>query len=204
MVATRQGRGKRRFLDSAWAVKVFARLTELSWSDVRDTCVSSRHFFLARKAQKITEYRDTAPLIWPHHLPYGASTGKLTISTSYCLSCNRWLFKLSNTLFLLSFVACILVCYCVLCTCIVKKKCVLEDEMKTQRTAASACNCLKLRQDPPWGYFSHLWSLSLNFFLFERSWKKMKNDTSTFVRMHSGDHLGDAKMSKKGTSLRRI
>ena len=28
----------------------------------------------------------------------------------------------------------------------------------------------------------------------------MKNDT-TFVRMHSGDHLNDAKMSKKGTSL---
>ena len=31
----------------------------------------------------------------------------------------------------------------------------------------------------------------------------MKNDT-TFVRMRSGDHLGDAKMSKKGTSLHRI
>ena len=29
----------------------------------------------------------------------------------------------------------------------------------------------------------------------------MKNDT-TFVRMRHGDHLGDAKMSKKGTSLR--
>ena len=31
----------------------------------------------------------------------------------------------------------------------------------------------------------------------------MKNDT-TFVPMRSGDHLGDAKMSKKGISLRRI
>ena len=31
----------------------------------------------------------------------------------------------------------------------------------------------------------------------------MKNDT-TFVRMRSGDNLGDAKMSKKGTSLRLI
>ena len=31
----------------------------------------------------------------------------------------------------------------------------------------------------------------------------MKNDT-TFVLMRSGDHLGDAKMSEKGTSLRRI
>ena len=28
----------------------------------------------------------------------------------------------------------------------------------------------------------------------------MKND-ATFVRMRSGDHLGDAKMSKKGNSL---
>ena len=34
------------------------------------------------------------------------------------------------------------------------------------------------------------------FVLFESSWKKMKNDT-TFVRMRSGDHLGDAKMSKR-------
>ena len=31
----------------------------------------------------------------------------------------------------------------------------------------------------------------------------MKNDT-TLVRMRTGDHLADAKMSKKGTSLRRI
>ena len=31
----------------------------------------------------------------------------------------------------------------------------------------------------------------------------MKNDT-TFVRKRSDDHLGDAKISKKGTSLRRI
>ena len=44
---------------------------------------------------------------------------------------------------------------------------------------------------------------ALTFFLFESSWKNMKNDT-TFVRMRSGDHLGDTNMSKKGTSLRRI
>ena len=31
-----------------------------------------------------------------------------------------------------------------------------------------------LRQDPPWGYFSHLCSQCLNFFLFESSWKKWK------------------------------
>ena len=60
-----------------------------------------------------------------------------------------------------------------------------------------------LRQDPPWGYFSSFGHRALIFFLFESSWKKIKND-GTFVRMRSGDHLGDAKMSKKGTSLRRI
>ena len=43
----------------------------------------------------------------------------------------------------------------------------------------------------------------LKLFFFERSWKNMKHDI-TFVRMRSSDHLGDAKMSKKGTSLRRI
>ena len=56
---TREGRGKRHFLeendfllDSSWVVKLFARLTELSWSDVPDTCASSRHFLLARKSAK--------------------------------------------------------------------------------------------------------------------------------------------------------
>ena len=44
---------------------------------------------------------------------------------------------------------------------------------------------------------------ALNFFCLEVLEKKMKNDT-TFVCMLSGDHLEDAKMSKKGTSLRRI
>ena len=31
----------------------------------------------------------------------------------------------------------------------------------------------------------------------------MKSDT-TFVHVRSGDHLGDAKTSRRGTSLRRI
>ena len=44
---------------------------------------------------------------------------------------------------------------------------------------------------------------ALIFFFGWKLLEKMKNDT-TFVRMRSGDHLGDAKMSKKGTSLRRI
>ena len=41
------------------------------------------------------------------------------------------------------------------------------------------------------------------FFCLKALGKKMKND-ATLVRMRSGDHLGHAKMSKRGTSLRRI
>ena len=37
---------------------------------------------------------------------------------------------------------------------------------------------------------------ALIFFLFESSWKYMKNDI-TFVRMRSGDHLGDAKCRRR-------
>ena len=60
-----------------------------------------------------------------------------------------------------------------------------------------------LRQDPLEAILVIFGRRALILFLFESSWKKMKNET-TFVRMRSGDHLGDAKMSKKGTSLRRI
>ena len=60
-----------------------------------------------------------------------------------------------------------------------------------------------LRQDPLEAILVIFGRRVFIFFLFESSWKKMKND-ATFVRMRSGDHLGDAKMSKKGTSLRRI
>ena len=59
-----------------------------------------------------------------------------------------------------------------------------------------------LRQDPLEAILVIFGRRAL-IFLFQSSWKKMKND-ATFVRMRSGDHLGDAKMSKKGTSLRRI
>ena len=60
-----------------------------------------------------------------------------------------------------------------------------------------------LRQDPLEAILVIFGRWALICFLFESSWKKMKNDT-TFVRMRSDDHLGDAKMSKKGTSFRRI
>ena len=60
-----------------------------------------------------------------------------------------------------------------------------------------------LRQDPLEAILVIFGRRALIFFLFKSSWKKIKND-ATFVRMRSGDHLGDAKMSKKGTSRRRI
>ena len=75
------------------------------------------------------------------------------------------------------------------------------SQIKVQQAVASTV----LRQDPPplEAILVIFGRRALIFFLFESSWKKMKND-ATFVRMRSGDHLGDAKMSKKGTSLRRI
>ena len=61
----------------------------------------------------------------------------------------------------------------------------------------------KLRQDPLEAILVIFGRKALIFFLFESSWKKMKND-AILVRMRSGDRLGDVKMSKTGTSLRRI
>ena len=61
-----------------------------------------------------------------------------------------------------------------------------------------------LRQDPPLEAILVIFGRrALIFFFVWKLLEKMKND-ATFVRMRSGDHLGDAKMSKKGTSLRRI
>ena len=60
----------------------------------------------------------------------------------------------------------------------------------------------KLRQDPLEAILVIFSRRALIFFVWKLL-EKMKNDT-TFVRMHSGDHLGEAKMAKKGTSLRRI
>ena len=74
-------------------------------------------------------------------------------------------------------------------------------EVQTQQKAVTFFPKI-LRQDPLEAVLVIFGRRALNF-LFESSLKKVKND-STFVRMRSGDHLGDAKMSKKGTSLRRI
>ena len=59
-----------------------------------------------------------------------------------------------------------------------------------------------LRQDPL-GAILVIFGHRALIFLVWKLLEKMEND-ATFVRMRSGDHLGDAKMSKKGTSLRRI
>ena len=60
-----------------------------------------------------------------------------------------------------------------------------------------------LRQDPLQAILVIFGRTQPYFIWFETSWKRRKNDT-TFVDMRSCDHLGDAKMSKKGTFLRRI
>ena len=71
MAATRQGRrklarGRRHLLDSAGAVKLFARLTELMSATlagaVPQKMATVAIFARAKRAQKITEYHDTAPL----------------------------------------------------------------------------------------------------------------------------------------------
>ena len=59
-----------------------------------------------------------------------------------------------------------------------------------------------LRQDPFEAILVILVRRAL-IFLFEISWKNLKND-ATFVRMRSGNHLGDEKNVEKSTSLRRI
>ena len=59
-----------------------------------------------------------------------------------------------------------------------------------------------LRQDPPLEAILVIFGRRALIFFCLKALERMKNDT--FVRMRSGDHLGDAKMSKKGTSLRRI
>ena len=56
-------------------------------------------------------------------------------------------------------------------------------------------NFFLLRQDPLEAILVIFGRRAL-IFLFESSWKKMKNDT-TFVHMRSGDHLGDAKCRKR-------
>ena len=54
-------------------------------ADICDTCASSSHFFArAKKVQKITEYRDTAPLIF--FLPKSKSSSSRSSVLSACRS----------------------------------------------------------------------------------------------------------------------
>ena len=75
--------------------------------------------------------------------------------------------------------------------------------LKIKPPLSSSSTKRTLRQDPLEAILVIFGRRALFFLLFESSWKNMKNDT-TFVCMRSCDHLGDTKMSKKGTSLRRI
>ena len=62
---------------------------------------------------------------------------------------------------------------------------------------------LLTRQDPLEAILVIFGRRALIFLFVWKLLEKMKNDT-TLMRMRSGDHLGNAKMSKRGTSLRRI
>ena len=67
----------------------------------------------------------------------------------------------------------------------------------TEASLAYLANVIKAGPPPPFEAILVIFgSRALIFFLFESSWKKMKND-ATFVRMRSGHHLGDAKCRKR-------
>ena len=63
-------------------------------------------------------------------------------------------------------------------------------------------HCVFFRQNPLEAIFVIFGRRALIFFVWKLL-EKIKND-ATFIRMRSGDHLGDAKNVEKGTSLRRI
>ena len=86
-------RGKRHFLDSAWPVKLFTRLTELSWCDIRNTCVSSRHFPWAKKKRKKSLNIVTLPL---NNGRGRAAEGLRAILNEFCLpmKCKRMVWSL--------------------------------------------------------------------------------------------------------------
>ena len=71
-----------------------------------------------------------------------------------------------------------------------------KEKKQTQNQETDVKVETDLRQDPLEAILVIFGRRALIFFLFESSWKNMKNDT-TFVRMRSGDHLGDAKKSKR-------
>ena len=79
----------------------------------------------------------------------------------------------------------------------IKKHTYLHANLCTCIILILRCWVVKARLPPPLEAILVIFGCrALIFFLFESSWKNMKNDT-TFVRMRSGDHLGDAKNVEK-------
>ena len=77
-----------------------------------------------------------------------------------------------------------------------------HTSIPADKASVNKIHFVVLRQDPLEAILVIFGRRAFIFFVWKLL-KKMKNNT-TFVRMRSGDHLGDAKMSKKGTSLRQI
>ena len=91
---------------------------------------------------------------------------------------------------------CVSVCVCV-CVCARVRACVCVVPMLSIWLCfPSMCMfVLRLRQDPLEAFLVIFGRRAFIFFVWKLL-EKMKND-ATLVRMRSGDHLGDAKMSKR-------
>ena len=72
-------------------MKLFTRLTELTWCDVRDTCVSSRHIFLAQKKRKKSLNIVTLPLYTAvmHRTFKNMATDRIAPSRALKITSNR-------------------------------------------------------------------------------------------------------------------
>ena len=83
----RADRGKWHLLDSSWAAKLFARQTELSWTDVRETSVNSRHFF-SRKRKPQSKF--CSPIFFSFFLPWFFPSSFWRRVTRLAPTCSYW------------------------------------------------------------------------------------------------------------------
>ena len=80
----------------------------------------------------------------------------------------------------------------------IKVHLLMESWLSVPRWFEGVVNCRLPQGRTPLRLFWSSLVIEPKFFFVWKLLEKMKNDT-TFVRIRSGDHLGDAKMSKKGT-----